>query len=271
MTNYDNPAFYHLGLDSDTDPAIEVHLHPGSLKTIERNRESIVSNQRYLGLTDEFTTESEAWGYGGIAKIADSSLMDGWANIRFPIPEYDTASREDLLPISASIDFPLQFLNTAIKKSLQGYSYVVSKTTPQFLRARLDNMPGGGSYSSQLFVTVESPLIKYLRDASLPELGEEISMAMYHIDSRFFKRNRTLSPDDISYEYQVSLRSARDIHLDVPGSSTGLDSAHENFRQPETSDKEYKLLPHNTDTVAQQLALLSGIAFLGQKALEAYL
>ena len=55
---------------------------------------------------------------------------------------------------------------------------------------------------------------------------------------------------------------------DVPGNATGLDAVHHAFKEDDASDAEYKLSPHNTDHISQQLALLSGVAYLGQRALK---
>jgi hypothetical protein len=201
--------------------------------------------------------------------------MDRWARVRFPIPDVDDSSVEpgtSLFYIVASIALITDVVEGIVMDKHLGYEVpdlASDPSNPQFLTVGLRVNDDNGTCGSALFATLKPPLISWLEQNCTGELETETSCVMKAVYQRMLTgMAKSIAEDDL-YRFPVALRSARDIHLDVPGQSTGLDPEYNSyFGDQEKTHEEYRLIPHNVDRANQQLALLAGVAYLGQRALE---
>jgi hypothetical protein len=272
MSRTEVSAYYSLDFNMYEEPAIVLETPSDSLREIA-NTDLSESYREDLGLARPLVYGEYTWGYGGIGQVQQSTYIDGWSRINFLIPdlskdlgEHESPNRTALLEIAASIALPLHILNANIRDWEDRRPTFLSRTDllPQLVTARLEVEPEDRSYGAGIYAKLKPPMIRWLAGNISEELAGKVSQSMQTTYSRLAG---TFDYD----EFPVALRSETDIHLDVPGNSTGLDPAIDrHFRVPE-DEREVKLIPHNVDHTAQQIALLAGVTTLAGTALKSLL
>lgn len=141
---------------------------------------------------------------------------------------------------------------------------------------------GGDFYGSSIWFTVSPFFRNCIREYVKGYETKEISVSLFYVGKdafnvpaelqsvleimktvyrRVFPRQNNRGSDDyINHDVRIHLKDSGGIHLEVPGNATGLDPDHHFWSKKD--DVGYKLLPHNTDSPCQQLALFAGMAQL---------
>jgi len=277
MATIEESAHYHLGVDVPAGDVITLDTHPEALDLISNLDGFTSSYQENLGITEPFQHQDESWGYGGVAKVVGSQLVENWVSLRYDIPdisEQEEPDHEDLLALTTSMSLTMGVLNNMLAgREVHGEirTLPTDPDRPQLLTVDLVTNRGAKMDSAPIYAKIKPPLIRWLDTHITDDLSTEVSQIMLNTYSRLTTNTSWLGRAPIRrelWEFPVALRTARDIHLDVPGNATGLDPSQTGNFGREGTDEEYRLIPHNVDRIPQQLGLMAGVVYLGQKALR---
>lgn len=253
-------ATYHLGYTlAGEQPSISLHTHPAHLEQIVETRDDLAHLQKYLGMSDNFTFDAEAFGYAGVGRLEDSSHVAGWAALSLAIPKaesngmYYGTPTPQLLPIVSTLSVALRHLNILDPENRESSD----PKHPQLVTASLTNsVPLNEQYSAPLRATLSPDMLLWL------ELLPEVDVAEEQVRQALMRSFRYPYSHVREDDFRVELGES--ISFDYPGDGTGFFARRKDSKPP----KGLTLNAANNDYPVQQIALLGGLAALNDIILE---
>lgn len=257
-------AAYQLSYESDGEqPVIAVHAHPSYFRYCQLGP-NIEAQQAHFHL-ESFTSDADAYGYGGVGHMVESPLVDDWTALRMPLPEgeegkiYLGSPTKKLLPIVTTFSSVLGHLNHG-PYSPPGYP--TDPNRPQFLTASAYNSVG----------RLNQPDSAYLRARLTPALLTALSEIedIKTIEARVREALKASFaypyPPAEDWDDSFGVTLGPEISFDYPGDGTGFFGR----QTDETAREGLTINAKNNDYPVQQIALLGGLAALNDAALEAW-
>lgn len=253
-------------LDADDSPTIHLDTHPKNLAAFQGEPWAERVGEKFGIETFTHFSEQDQFGFNNVAQVADSKLQDDWVRLSFD-PTVIIQARQEGQP------HPTHAYTGTFEALLDFFAWSeaeleTSTEFPPFLEVTIDTtFPYPEVYGCYIRAGVYEAMqvwVDGLEDREQAALA--VSRAMQAMDTLLFQPPLGQRPLDLD-RFPVMLISGTDLHLDVPGSSCGLDST-------DTStgpfDTKVELVPHNTDSPIQQITLLTGLAKLNGLALNDY-
>lgn len=258
------PAWYQIGIYTDTTLVIKIHPKAKSLLDKLKGEAPIISAYKQKFNLTEFIPPSEKrWGFGQMIETRPD--QKGWAVYHCPLPIVKRRSDEQALNRSAEAtvrsSLSLFFL------ALQGQPKESTEhDVPQLIiidYLSVEQGMSGGAISA----TLSSGMFPYLANPSTRSL-KSIEAAMKTAYEYVWQDEA--SRKHLAGEFKVRHEEPAKIHLSVPSHGSGLiaDSNSAIYKGP---DRGYRLVPHSLDSGPQQMAILMGLARLHELALKMYL
>ncbi len=252
-------ATYHLGYELDgQQPVISVHADPAYFKDLLLKSDHLRGVQEYLGLASDFTHHEEAFGYGGIGRLEESSKGLGWMALKLTIPKAKSNGRgistptPELLPVVSTLSVALGHLNN-VNQMRQG-----NPNNSQLITVDLENtVPHDEYHSAHISAQLTPDMLTWL------ELLPDVQAAQERVKGalqRSFEYPYT-NPRE-NDEFWVRLGDV--ISFTYPGDGTGFSA----WRSDADPRKGLRINAMNNDHPIQQVAILGGLAALNDIVLE---
>lgn len=201
--------------------------------------------QENLYLPDFISPIKQNWGFYGLIETLEG---DDQVVLRNRLP----SSKEDYrLGFAVSANLKLLFSCLSFAESDP------EATEKQLAHISMDTRRGSAPIAAYLGISLMPWLHAQPDNYHNPEI-EGIMLAVYH-----HLRGGNKYPS----QFEAWFRQPKWVNFSCPGNACGLDPTSYHIGEEEPVNKKgYKLLPHNLDSVDQQLTLLAGVAAMIEQA-----
>lgn len=259
----DVPAWYELSWnDSAENPGFEIRIHKLVDKFLRRDEflrrpnwvaEDLAKKLKSQQISPFTPYDEESWGFGKILILEErrhaEEIFRSW---KIDIPKFDSDKEyNNYWDLSATLNVLFYHLSLVKFESSEDEW---ESPFPQL--ATIENMSTFPDlYGAGFNVKISKAFLPWLSvqvDNERIDAVETVMKDVYYYMSPDGYRSSFIDSDFSAYVGEPYW-----VHLNCPGNACGLDPGGAYY-----SDKNegYKLVPHNIDSITQQISLLSGIA-----------
>lgn len=197
---------------------------------------------------------AQAWGFGGNAKPLPPS-RSGWVSFVVTLPQGQE-------PLDLAKWYQPSATLNAIFRAVRFPEFRTDFSKPQLVVISGLMTDARNVYAGAIEAAISPAMRRWLSQKPEGTKLPAAAQAMYQTWRRI-EKERPEHPGWFRQEFDTSINGVGLLHLTVPGNACGLDPEVGGFTG---KDEGYTLVPHNTDGVVQQWALLAGLAKVGELA-----